>query len=73
MAGGGLLPHDARGMSTDGGDECRQHCNHDVNDALQRPLCGFCHNSIRPTLPLGHPSRDGGRLRLGRRWDFVNG
>ena len=32
------LPHDASGMSTDGGDECRQHCNHDVYDALQRPL-----------------------------------
>ena len=38
-----MLPHDASGMSTDGGDECRQHCNHDVNDALQRPLCTFIH------------------------------
>ena len=37
------LPHNSSGMSTDGGDECRQHCNHDVNDALQRPLSGFCH------------------------------
>ena len=42
-------------MCTQRGDECRQHCNHDVNDALQRPLRTVFHVNLLSFLYYFNP------------------